>query len=139
MLIYTLGVLKKDSKILFLLRQNTPFFSGHYGLPGGKVDPNESPTQALMREMHEELGITVTEDNLQFMHCLAFKSETNTEIVALVFHITHWDGEPTNNEPHKCTELAWLTPDALPDNMIPRHRHIIEKLGHNGLYSESGW
>jgi 8-oxo-dGTP diphosphatase len=138
-LIYTLGILEKDSKLLFLLRQNTPFFSGHYGLPGGKVDPHESPVHALMREMHEELGIAITQNNLQFAHCLAFKSETDTEIVALIFNIVDWHGEPVNQEPHKCSELVWFAPDELPENTIPRHRHIVEMVGHNVLYSENGW
>ena len=139
MLIYTLGIFKKDSDLLFLLRQNTPFFSGHYGLPGGKVDPHESPAHALIREMHEELGITITQKNLQFAHCLAFKSETNTEIVALIFNIIDWQGELTNKEPNKCTELAWFSPEKLPENVIPRHRHIVEMIQNGSLYSENGW
>ena len=44
MIIYTLGILEKNSKLLFLLRQNTKFFSGYYGLMGGKIEEDESPS-----------------------------------------------------------------------------------------------
>ena len=139
MIIYTLGILEKDSKILLLLRQNTPFFSGYYGLPGGKVDPNESPTNALGREMDEELGLTITQKNLHFAHCLAFKNEKGEEIIALIFKVINWYGELTNKEPHKCAELAWFAPHELPDNIIPRHRQVVEMVEQAILYSENGW
>jgi 8-oxo-dGTP diphosphatase len=139
MIIYTLALLEQNSKILFLLRQNSHFFSGYYGLPGGKVDDNESPQNALIREMDEELGIIVTHNDLHFIHCLAFKSEKNDEIIALVFKINHWNNELTNQEPHKCAELAWFAIDNLPENIIPRHRHILKMITQKIAYSENGW
>ena len=139
MLIYTLGILEKDSKLLFLLRQNTKFFSGYYGLMGGKIEEHESITDSLIREAQEEIGITITKNNLRFAHCLSFKNETNEEILALIFKITDWDGEPINKEPNKCAELAWFSPNELPNNIIPRHRQIIEMVQNTVLYSENGW
>ena len=139
MTLYTLGILEKNSKILLLLRKNSPYFSGYYGLPGGKVELEESPIHAIIREMQEELGITITQSGLQFTHCLTFKNEKGEKIVALVFKITAWHGELVNQEPDKCTELAWYAHDALPDNVIPRHRQIIEMIQQNILYSENGW
>lgn len=139
MLIYTLGILEKDSKLLFLLRQNTKFFSGYYGLMGGKIEEHESISDALIREAYEEIGLIITKDNLQFAHCLSFKNETNEEILALVFKIKDWHGELINKEPEKCAELAWFAFNQLPDNIIPRHRHIIEIVEKNIFYSEDGW
>jgi 8-oxo-dGTP diphosphatase len=139
MLIYALGILEKNSNILFLLRQNTPFFSGHYGLIGGQVEDNESITDALRRELYEEIGITITQDGMHFVHCLSFKNEQDKAILALVFKIMHWNGEIINKEPEKCAELAWFSSHALPANIVPRHRHIIEMIQQNSLYSESGW
>lgn len=70
---YVLGFLEKDSKFLFLLRKNATFFSGYYGLMGGKIEENESPSAALIRESYEELGISLLNKNIFFVHCLAFK------------------------------------------------------------------
>jgi len=39
----------------------------------------------------------------------------------------------------QCAELAWFPPYNLPENTIPRHRHIIEMIQQNILYSESSW
>jgi 8-oxo-dGTP diphosphatase len=139
MLTYTLGILQKNNDLLFLLRKNTPFFSDHYGLIGGKVEDNESITHALIREIYEEINITVTQDNMQFAHSLSFKNEQNKAILALVFRINDWIGEIENKEPNKCAELGWFTLDNLPQNIIPRHHHIINMIQQGIMYSESGW
>ncbi len=137
--IYALGILEKNSQLLLLLRQNTKFFSGYYGLMGGKIEENESPTAALIREAYEEIGLTITAENLHFVHCLSFKNETNDKVLALVFKITNWHGEPINKEPDKCAELTWFSFDNLPENMIPRHRLIIKKIKESVVYAENGW
>jgi len=137
--IYTLGILEKNAKLLFLLRQNTKYFSGYYGLMGGKIEDDESPSAALIREAYEELDIRITQENIEFVHCLSFKNETDEKVLALVFNIVEWRGELINKEPDKCAELAWFSYDDLPENIIPRHRLIIEHIIRSELYSESGW
>jgi 8-oxo-dGTP diphosphatase len=139
MLTYVLGILQKNNQLLFLLRKNTPFFSDHYGLIGGKVEDNESITDALIRELYEEINITVTKDDMHFVHCLSFKNEHNKAILAMVFTINHWHGDIINKEPDKCAELAWFASDNLPKNIIPRHSHIIHMIQCGVPYSESGW
>lgn len=137
--VYTLGILEKDSKLLFLLRQNSKFFNDYYGLMGGTVEQHESVADALIREAYEEIGITITKDNLHFAHCLSFTNANNEDVLLLVFKVIDWDVEPINNEPHKCIELAWFSPAELPKNIIPRHRQIIEMVYNSILYSEDGW
>jgi 8-oxo-dGTP diphosphatase len=139
MLTYALGILQQNNKLLFLLRKNTAFFSDHYGLIGGRVEDDESVTNALIREIYEEIGITITKDDTHFVHCLSFKNEQDKAILAVVFKINNWTGEITNKEPEKCAELAWFAPDKLPQNIIPRHKHILDMIQQGILYSESGW
>lgn len=139
MTIYTLGILQHNSQILLLLRKNAKFFSGYYGLMGGKIEEDESPRAALIREAYEEIGITITEKNLDFAHCLSFKNESNEKVLALVFKISAWQDEPVNKEPDKCASLTWFSYDNLPENVIPRHRLIIEEVRKSQMYSESGW
>ena len=136
---YALGILEKNSQLLFLLRKNSKFFSGYYGLMGGRIEEHESPSAALIREAYEEINITITPENLQFVHCLSFKNETGEKVLALVFKITDWQGQPVNKEPEKCATLDWFSLHDFPKNIIPRHKHIIEMLQQSILYSELGW
>ena len=48
----------ETKRYLFVLR-NSSKFEGSWGLPGGKVEPNESITESLLREIEEELGGTI--------------------------------------------------------------------------------
>jgi 8-oxo-dGTP diphosphatase len=139
MLIYALGIFQKDSKILLSLRQNSPYFSGYYGLIGGGVEDKEAVVDALIREIYEEIGISITKEDAHFTHCLSFKNEQDKAILALVFTIHNWHGEIVNKEPDKCAELVWFMSNDLPENIIPRHRHIIEMVQQDILYSEDGW
>lgn len=139
MTIYVLGILEQAGKILFLLRKNTPIFSNYYGLVGGKVEDGESVVTALIRELHEEIGIVMTHNDMNLAHCISFKNEQGADRFALVFKINRWQGEVINCEPNKQAEIAWFSYDALPDNVIPRHRQIVEMVHDNVLYSEHGW
>jgi hypothetical protein len=42
-------------------------------------------------------------------------------------------------EPHKASELRWVSLDALPDDMVPYVRQAIERWRRGELYGESGW
>ena len=139
MIIYALGIVEQAGKILFLLRKNTKFFSDHYGLVGGKVEDGESVATALIRELQEEIGITVTRDDMYLAHCISIKNEHGKDLIALVFKINHWQGKLINCEPEKQAEIAWFSYDALPENIIPRHRQVLEMVHNNVLYSENGW
>jgi 8-oxo-dGTP diphosphatase len=48
-----------DGRFLLTSRPEGKVFAGHWEFPGGKVEPGESIEQALRRELHEELGITI--------------------------------------------------------------------------------
>jgi 8-oxo-dGTP pyrophosphatase MutT (NUDIX family) len=56
-----------DGEAGFLLTKRAPRLSGHAGqwaLPGGRVDPGETPLQGALRELHEELGLALDESAL---------------------------------------------------------------------------
>ena len=48
-----------DGRFLITSRPAGKVYAGHWEFPGGKVEPGESVEQALQRELHEELGITI--------------------------------------------------------------------------------
>ena len=56
-LIVTAALIKLNNKILIAQRRNAGRFANKWELPGGKVDPGETPQEGLHRELQEELGI----------------------------------------------------------------------------------
>lgn len=134
---YVLLLFQRDDTILLLKRGNVSFGKGLYCLPGGHIDGGETARQAAIREAQEEVGVTITEDQLEFVHLFHRKGKTE-EIFAIVFLVKEWQGECVNKEPEKHDELRWCSLDALPD-ILPAHKQAIELVQKNIKYSEHGW
>ena len=131
---YALVMLVRGDSVLMLKRSsNSSFEPGAYSLPGGRVEKNESFKRALIREVYEELGIIVREDDLEFIH--AFYRKGKDELVAFVFKCSKWEGEPLNKEPEKHEELRWIDADHLPEKIIPAHRKVGD-IKQGAMYSE---
>ena len=129
----------KDGKILLSRRANTGWLDGHLCAPGGHVEKGETPTVAILREIQEELGTTVSKDDLEFW-CVAVRNSTPIEYVAYGFIIRDKDYEFKNAEPEKCSELTWVDPHTLPEDVIPDFRVMVEEgLVGGKKYLEIGW
>jgi 8-oxo-dGTP diphosphatase len=127
-------IVRKNNKIAFVLRSNTKWMDNYYGLPSGKVEKNESFTEAAIREAKEEIGITVALSELRFLHVTHRQEEL--EWVDVYFKAESWAGEPKNAEPHLHSDLAWLDPDNLPENVIPSVVAVLEHIRNGEFYSE---
>ena len=55
-------VIRCKDEVLLIKRKNYPF-AGHWALPGGFIDPGETPEQAAIRELEEETGLVVNKVN----------------------------------------------------------------------------
>lgn len=99
------GVIEQaDGQILFGQRPEGKPWSGWWELPGGKLEPGETATEALKRELKEELGIEVTDSRPWVTRVHRYPTTT----VRLAFHrVTGWLGEPRGLENQA---LRWLSP-----------------------------
>lgn len=130
-------ILRKNDKILLGRRCNTGYLDEHYQVPAGHIDAGEVPTEAMVREAHEELGITIAADDLVFAHAVfRVKSDKTGDRVDYYFEATKWEGEPTIMEPEKCDDLDWFSLDALPEKMDPCNREVMHRIARGEIYSE---
>lgn len=120
-------IIVQDGKVLLGRRHNKSWGNGLLALFGGHMHTFETPTQAIMRETKEELGLTMEKGKVQFC-CVAHRHGDAREYVAYVFSYQLDPRERAiNNEPDQCSELVWASPAALPDDVIEDFRTILER------------
>jgi 8-oxo-dGTP diphosphatase len=127
----------RGDKILLVRRFQTGFMDGHYSVPAGHLDGNETVRMAGVREALEEIGVRIDPQDMDFAG--VFHRHSDDERVDFFFRVQKWDGDPVNAEPAKCNDLCWVGIDDLPGNTIPYIRQAIENLRSGVLYQEFGW
>jgi len=135
-------ILRRDNKIAMVLRQNTGYMDGYYGLPAGKVEWGEVYTRAAVREAREEAGVRIEPEDLFFVH-IAHRhgddGKVSMDWVDVYFEAAKWSGEPFNAEPAKSERLDWLNPDNLPKNIVPPQLAALKNIAKGIPYGEFGW
>ncbi|MGA8146293.1 MAG: bifunctional MutT family pyrophosphohydrolase/thiamine phosphate synthase [Gallionellaceae bacterium] len=103
---------KPDGSFLLAQRPADKIWAGYWEFPGGKVEPGETPYHALVRELREELGITVETAYPWVTRVFAYPHAT---VRLNFFRVTAWSGEL---HPHEGQEFAWQQPQ--PMNPVPK-------------------
>src|SRR5437867_3266053 len=101
--------------------------NGLWGLPGGSVEPGESVSEALVREVMEETGLEVAPVRLVGVYSAPALGQVVTYPDGNVIHYVSSSFEcrivggslACGSE---SMELEWFPPDALPDELMPMHR-----------------
>jgi 8-oxo-dGTP diphosphatase len=115
LLVSAVALIDADGRVLLAQRPAGKSMAGLWEFPGGKVEVGETPEAALIRELHEELGINT------WKSCLApltFASHAYEKFHLLMplFACRRWEGVPT---PREGQTLAWVRPDRLRDYPLP--------------------
>lgn len=115
LLVAAAALVDVDGRVLIARRPDGKHMGGLWEFPGGKVAPDETPEQALIRELREELGIDVTEACLA---PLTFASHPYDDFHLLMplFVCRRWEGTVT---PAEGQELKWVAPMRLRDYPMP--------------------
>jgi 8-oxo-dGTP diphosphatase len=96
------------------------------GLPGGKIEPGETPEQAVKRELLEETGIEAEE--LTFVYERVDSIDGN---IAWCYRITKWKGTPRSMEPG--IAILWVLVERLLDEDCTFHEYNFGLFDHLGL------
>lgn len=114
-LVSAVALIDAEGRVLLARRPEGKSMAGLWEFPGGKVEPGETPEAALIRELHEELGIDT------WASCLApltFASHTydTFHLLMPLFACRKWQGIP---HPKEDQALAWVRPERLRDYPMP--------------------
>jgi 8-oxo-dGTP diphosphatase len=98
----------KNGAVLLVHRSPTRrAYPDLWDLPGGHVEAGESESQALAREMHEELGVHIVAESSSRLGDLHAGSGQDAVHVS-VWQISDWGGSPTNHAPEEHDDVAWV-------------------------------
>lgn len=136
-------VLMRDGKVLLAKRANTGHQDGNYGFPAGHLLPGEAVRDGAIREAMEEVAIVIETEQLTVVHTMIRKkTKMDTDMddrVDFFLAASDWAGEPKNNEPHVCDDVAWFPLDQLPENTIAYIRQALDCIRRSQPFSEFGW
>lgn len=134
-------LLIQDGEVLLLRRHNTGIDDGHYAVPMGCIDGDETITEALFRESKEEANIVPV--NPRFSHVMhrlhKMPDGSEFEQIDFFFIANDYVGTLQNNEPHKCDELAFYPIERLPLKTLSFIKSALNKSLENNSFSEFGW
>ena len=114
-LVVACALVDADKRILLAQRPEGKTLAGLWEFPGGKVEPGERPEQTLIRELHEELGIDVSEPCLAPLTFASHAYETFHLLMPL-YICRRWDGLVQAREGQA---LKWVRPRQLREHDMP--------------------
>ncbi|HUA64757.1 MAG TPA: 8-oxo-dGTP diphosphatase MutT [Alphaproteobacteria bacterium] len=120
-------------RLLITQRHAGSHLGGLWEFPGGKREPNETFEQSLVREINEELGMTITVGKLFDEITHAYREKK----VHLKFFLCEWTaGEPQTLD---CASFKWVAKDELAGHAFPAaDAQLLEKISRNWPEGGSG-
>jgi 8-oxo-dGTP diphosphatase len=114
-LVVACALVDEDNRVLIAKRPGDKHMGGLWEFPGGKVEENETPEEAIIRELAEELGIDVTQSCLA---PLTFASHDYDKFHLLMplYICRQWNGEIEAKEGQ---ELTWVRANRLSGYEMP--------------------
>lgn len=95
--------------------------------PGGKVEPGETPEQALTREIREEMGVAIKV--IRFLEMVHLPGASEAKLMAFEARL---ESEDINLRSHR--QYAWVAPEELENfNLLPADRELVKKLAARNL------
>ncbi|WP_340300153.1 8-oxo-dGTP diphosphatase MutT [Roseobacter sp. HKCCD5988] len=114
-LVSAAALIDGEGRVLLAQRPQGKSMAGLWEFPGGKVEEGETPEAALIRELHEELGIETWQSCLAPL-CFASHSYEKFHLLMPLFACRKWGGIPQSREGQA---LKWVRAKDLRDYLMP--------------------
>jgi 8-oxo-dGTP diphosphatase len=115
-LVSAVALIDVDGRVLLAQRPEGKSMAGLWEFPGGKIEPNETPEAALIRELEEELGINTWQSCLAPL-TFASHSYDSFHLLMPLFACRKWEGTP---QPRENQALKWVRPNDLRSYPMPQ-------------------
>lgn len=114
-LVAAVALIDADDRVLIARRPEGKPMAGLWEFPGGKVNAGETPEQALIREIEEELGVEICDECLA-PYVFASHAYDDFHLLMPLFITRQWEGEVA---PREGQELKWVRAVRLADYEMP--------------------
>ncbi len=126
------GATGSATEFLLGQRASGTFYPGYWEFPGGKVEPGETPHQALLRELGEELGIAVLRADPWLRREHVYE---HAHVRLNFFRVREWRGELHD---HVHSALSWQRADSVTVSpMLPANAPVLAALALPDFYAIS--
>ena len=116
-------ILRPDGQVLLAQRPEGKAYAGYWEFPGGKFEPGETASEALARELNEELGLVVRRAAPWFIQRHVYP---HAHVEIHFFRVFEWTGEPVG---HDGQAFTWQVPgnyDVAP--LLPANTRVLAAL-----------
>lgn len=126
------AIMNEQNQILMAQRPKGKMMAGFWEFPGGKVEIGETPEHALIREIEEELSITLNKESLEPLTFISYGYE-DFHVLLPLYICRNWEGDVQMME-HQ--DMKWLSVDEIADqkmlegnfSFIPHLKRYLEAL-----------
>ncbi len=125
------GLLLNGGRVLMGERKAEKIYPLHWEFPGGKVEPGETPVEALLRELREELLIEILDADLWETEIATYSNGITYGISYFV--VRAWEGDLQNQDFNR---IEWISQETLPTLLhLSGNAAILERLMLEGIPS----
>ncbi len=133
-------ILDNNSNFLLLTRSDThPMLAGFYDLPGGQVEDDEEPGEAVIREVKEETGLSIDQLDLRVMYSVTMLIRERSW-PTLLYMTRLEDREPSVTLSYEHKSYEWASLDRLAEvepHLAPTYRQALEYIRANNIIADS--
>lgn len=125
-LVAAVALIDADSRVLVCRRPANKSWAGWWEFPGGKVEAGETPEATVLRELREELAVSVV-DSCLAPFSFASHAYDDCHLLMPLYLCRVWAGRPT---PQEGQAIRWLRPNDLMtlDRLLPADRPLVAML-----------